>query len=96
MSKVLATLCGLLLLGLSHGVMAAPDAGAVACEGRFVNPITDICWRCMFPLSLGSAQVTGGTCRIRPTPPVRYKYARCPRRYSNASDWPSGFGSQWP
>jgi hypothetical protein len=38
------SLFGLLLWGNSH--MAAADA---ACEGRFVNPITDICWRCMFP-----------------------------------------------
>ena len=49
------SLFGLLLWGNSH--MAAADA---ACEGRFVNPITDICWRCMFPLSLGSTKVTGG------------------------------------
>ncbi|ECD4708289.1 conjugal transfer protein TraU [Salmonella enterica subsp. enterica serovar Bonariensis] len=45
----------LLLWSNSH--MAVADA---ACEGRFVNPITDICWRCMFPLSLGSTKVTGG------------------------------------
>ncbi|WP_300002361.1 conjugal transfer pilus assembly protein TraU [uncultured Cedecea sp.] len=31
-----------------------------ACEGRFVNPITDVCWRCIFPLSLGSVQVGKG------------------------------------
>jgi len=49
------SLFGLLLWGNSH--MAAADA---ACEGRFVNPLTDICWRCMFPLSLGSTKVTGG------------------------------------
>ncbi|EHB3808039.1 conjugal transfer pilus assembly protein TraU [Salmonella enterica subsp. enterica serovar Bonariensis] len=45
----------LLLWSNSH--MAVADA---ACEGRFVSPITDICWRCMFPLSLGSTKVTGG------------------------------------
>ncbi|EHH3360724.1 conjugal transfer pilus assembly protein TraU [Salmonella enterica subsp. enterica serovar Sandiego] len=49
------SLLGLLLWSNSH--MAAADA---ACEGRFVNPITDICWRCMFPLSLGSTKVTSG------------------------------------
>lgn len=68
MSKVLATLGGLLLLGVSYGAMAVPGAGTVACEGRFVNPITDICWRCMFPLSLGSAQVTGGDLPDTPNP----------------------------
>ena len=55
MKMLTVSLFGLLLWGNSH--MAAADA---ACEGRFVNPITDICWRCMFPLSLGSTKVTGG------------------------------------
>ncbi|MTC74223.1 conjugal transfer pilus assembly protein TraU [Providencia sp. wls1919] len=27
------------------------------CEGRFVNPITDICWSCIFPISIGNASV---------------------------------------
>lgn len=30
------------------------------CTGHFVNPITDICWRCLLPLSIGGAKVTGG------------------------------------
>lgn len=55
MKMLTVSLFGLLLWGNSH--MAAADA---ACEGRFVNPITDICWRCMFPLSLGNTKVTGG------------------------------------
>ena len=55
MKMLTVSLFGLLLWGNSH--MAAADA---ACEGRFVNPLTDICWRCMFPLSLGSTKVTGG------------------------------------
>ena len=55
MKMLTACLFGLLLLGNSP--VASADA---ACEGRFVNPITDICWRCMFPLSLGSTKVTGG------------------------------------
>jgi conjugal transfer pilus assembly protein TraU len=28
-------------------------AEAGSCHGRFVNPITDVCWSCLFPLSLG-------------------------------------------
>ncbi|OJW49691.1 MAG: conjugal transfer protein [Alphaproteobacteria bacterium 41-28] len=32
-----------------------------ACSGRFVNPITDICWSCLFPISIGPIKVnTGG------------------------------------
>ena len=33
---------------------------AVDCKGRFVNPITDVCWSCLFPLSVGSARVVAG------------------------------------
>ncbi|MDI9640426.1 conjugal transfer pilus assembly protein TraU [Geitlerinema splendidum] len=31
-----------------------------ACSGRFVNPITDICWSCLFPISIGPVRVNGG------------------------------------
>ncbi len=31
---------------------ALPDG--VTCTGHFVNPITDPCWECLFPLTLGS------------------------------------------
>lgn len=27
------------------------------CHGRFVNPITDVCWSCLFPLSLGENEL---------------------------------------
>lgn len=43
----------LLMLFLFAGHVPAASADS-ACEGRFVNPITDICWSCIFPLSLGS------------------------------------------
>jgi len=29
----------------------------VTCKGKFMNPITDLCWSCVFPLSIGSTQV---------------------------------------
>jgi len=38
---------------------AASMAPALAqtCTGKFMNPITDICWSCMFPLTIGSAAI---------------------------------------
>jgi len=39
--------------------LLAPSALA-NCRGHFVNPITDICWRCLFPLSIGSGEVVSG------------------------------------
>lgn len=48
----------LLLTGL---LLAAPFAPARAgvCTGSFVNPITDICWDCIFPISIGPIEVFG-------------------------------------
>ncbi len=33
---------------------------ALACSGRFLNPITDICWSCMFPMQVGGVPVGQG------------------------------------
>lgn len=41
-----------LLLSYSVGVFA------IACGGRFPNPVTDICWSCMFPINIGAAKIT--------------------------------------
>ncbi|MCQ5478220.1 TraU family protein, partial [Escherichia coli] len=49
----------LLMLFLLAGHVPSASADS-ACEGRFVNPITDICWSCIFPLSLGSIKVSQG------------------------------------
>jgi conjugal transfer pilus assembly protein TraU len=32
-------------------------AGAGQCQGKFANPITDICWSCIFPLTLGGTSL---------------------------------------
>ena len=41
---------------LASGSLQASDQ----CDGHFVNPVTDICWSCLFPLSIGSATVAPG------------------------------------
>jgi conjugal transfer pilus assembly protein TraU len=33
-------------------------AGGV-CHGKFANPLTDVCWSCLFPISIGSISVFG-------------------------------------
>ncbi len=65
-------LCVLILLA-GHVPTVSADA---ACESRFVNPITDICWSCIFPLSLGSTKVSQESCRIRPIPQCRSSSVR--------------------
>ena len=32
-----------------------------ACNGKFVNPITDICWSCIFPIKIGGISLAGGS-----------------------------------
>ena len=36
------------------------EANAQRCTGRFVNPISDICWECLFPITIGSFEIVGG------------------------------------
>ncbi|MCB2048364.1 MAG: TraU family protein, partial [Novosphingobium sp.] len=44
---------------------AAPARASVTCHGKFVNPITDVCWSCLFPLSIGGLAIWKGS---RPDP----------------------------
>jgi type-F conjugative transfer system protein TraW len=41
---------------------------AQCCPGRFVNPLTDICWSCLFPLSIGPVKVNIGGREDTPNP----------------------------
>ena len=29
------------------------------CHGKFANPVTDYCWSCVFPISMGGNSVAG-------------------------------------
>lgn len=33
------------------------------CVGKFVNPVTDICWSCIFPISIGGMKIKSGSSR---------------------------------
>lgn len=33
---------------------------AFKCNGKFTNPITDVCWSCLFPLSIGGGEIASG------------------------------------
>jgi conjugal transfer pilus assembly protein TraU len=43
-------------------LLAGPAASASAgpCFGTFLNPVTDVCWHCMFPLKIGGLTVMPG------------------------------------
>ncbi|WON75530.1 conjugal transfer pilus assembly protein TraU [Serratia sp. UGAL515B_01] len=52
-----------LLATLFVSVLATSNAEAKdpTCDGRWVNPITDICWKCIFPMSIGNVKVASGS-----------------------------------
>ncbi|MCG2583883.1 TraU family protein [Massilia sp. TS11] len=39
--------------------LARPATAEPACVGKFPNPITDICWSCILPISIGSVSLGG-------------------------------------
>lgn len=36
-------------------------ANANLCHGKFANPLTDVCWNCLFPITIGDAKVLSGS-----------------------------------
>lgn len=42
-------------------IAASPSyAQSATCSGKFLNPLTDVCWSCIFPLKIGGTTVRGG------------------------------------
>jgi len=46
-----------ILLALAATAPAQAAGVPSTCTGKFVNPITDICWSCLFPLSVGGLKI---------------------------------------
>ncbi|WP_303048944.1 TraU family protein, partial [Salmonella enterica] len=67
-------LCVLILLA-GHVPTVSADS---SCESRFVNPITDICWSCLFPLSLGSTKVSQGKLPDTANPSMPLQFCPAP------------------
>lgn len=38
------------------------------CQGSFINPVTDVCWSCLFPITIGAATVMDGALKDTPNP----------------------------
>ncbi len=57
MRRLLST--SLVILGLMSASVQAEDKDKM-CDGNFVNPISDICWECIFPMSIGDVSVFDG------------------------------------
>jgi conjugal transfer pilus assembly protein TraU len=58
MRRALRHLLMVLSIALMIVLMSAPShAGTATCTGKFPNPITDICWTCILPISIGAARI---------------------------------------
>lgn len=51
---------GWIALGFAVFFLTASVKADPACDGKFVNPITDICWNCLFPMTIGNVPVFPG------------------------------------
>jgi conjugal transfer pilus assembly protein TraU len=57
-NRLLSWLCGAFCSQpCSARQPAQASAGPGRCTGKFVNPITDICWSCLFPISIGGLKI---------------------------------------
>ena len=57
MTRRLLPLTALALLAL----LWSGAASAQSCTGRFINPISDVCWECLFPVSIGPIDIGGAS-----------------------------------
>ena len=71
----------LLGMGLLMGALLPAPAMAQSCTGRFLNPITDICWDCIFPITIGGTVIVSATAPDTPNPasPICYCGTPIPR-----------------
>lgn len=46
----------ILFLTLLLTIMSKESIAGSSCKGSFLNPITDVCWECMFPVRIGTMQ----------------------------------------
>ncbi len=58
-----------LLLVLSGlGMSVAVWAGLTPCSGKLINPVSDICWDCLLPITIGKSQVQSSHYPDTPNP----------------------------
>ena len=63
-------------------LLVSAGAAGQSCSGRFVNPITDVCWECLFPISIGPAAITspaGAPDTPNPSSPICFCGSPIPR-----------------
>ena len=59
--------------------MSQVTMAGIDCPGRFVNPITDVCWKCLLPITIAGIEVTPNAGGIDTPAPTRLPVCFCPR-----------------
>lgn len=74
----------LLTIFLTH-----TDLSYASCHGAWINPITDVCWSCLFPISIGSIGVISGDLADTKNPisPICFCGAPIPRVGLSVGFW---------
>ncbi len=52
-----------ILLGAVAALVLSVGAANAKCNARFLNPITEVCWDCIFPISVGALSMNLGASR---------------------------------
>lgn len=69
--KISLIITAVIVFGTSH-------AGAI-CKGSFLNPITDVCWQCIFPIKIGGVMIGKSPGAIaEPPDPANKPICVCP------------------
>ena len=62
MTKLMDLVRSKLLFAVALAALSASPAFAI-CNKKFLNPITEVCWDCIFPISVGGLRIDLGTSR---------------------------------
>lgn len=63
----LTTFCVFIAI-VSSAMLGTSDRAEAACRGRVVNPVTDVCWDCLFPIELAGVTLAKGAHGIGGSP----------------------------
>ncbi len=68
----------LLMIFLAASITLSSPLHGKSCQGKVLNPIKDVCWSCLFPLTIGGAKVHGSGRADTPNP--KSPVCLCPGR----------------
>lgn len=61
LKNFLLILISVFCLSNSFAAESTEEASSTLCVGTFPNPVTDVCWSCMFPIKIGPISINAGS-----------------------------------